>query len=355
MRRLMMILLLLLTSAVLALPATAQDATLADVLTAAAAGAETPQFTTLLAAVQAADPSVLEALSDPTAQLTVFAPTDAAFAEYQAAVGDEAFVALLADPAALTDLLLYHVSPGLLSYADLSSTVQALAAMPFAASLPLRVTIPTLQGQFLDVQAGFESLMIDNATLTPANADIAASNGIVHTVDTVLLPETNTIGDIFTRVAGGENPQFVTLTAALNAAGLLETLSDPEAAPVTIFAPSDAAFSDAFAALGMTAEDALADVDLLTRLLNYHLVSGVVSAADLGGAATADPAPAWLAGLSEDGSPLITTLNGAPLTFSRGPDGQPQIDSATLLINDVDATNGIIHVIDTLLLPPSAP
>jgi uncharacterized surface protein with fasciclin (FAS1) repeats len=134
----------------------------------------------------------------------------------------------------------------------------------------------------------------------------------------------------------------------------MEALSDGTATPVTLFAPTDEAFAEAFAALGISAEEALADTDLLTSLLNYHLVEGVVSAADLGGATTADRAPAWLAGLSEDGSPLITTVNGATLTFGRGPQGEPQLNTATLLINDVDATNGLIHIIDTVLLPPSA-
>jgi uncharacterized surface protein with fasciclin (FAS1) repeats len=353
MRRWTLILIVLLASALALAPAAAQETTtLADLLTASAQ-AETPEFTTLLAAVQAADPAVLEALSDPAAQLTVFAPTDAAFEQYKAALGADAFNALLADPAALTDLLLYHVTPGAISYTDLSATVQALAELPFGRTLPLRVTLPTLQGQHLDVAAGFESLMIDQAALRPASADIAASNGVVHTIDSVLQPETNTIGAIFTLVAGGQNAQFVTLTAALNAAGVMEALSDAAAAPVTLFAPTDQAFSEAFAALGISADEALADTELLTNLLNYHLVEGVVSAADLGGAATADPAPAWLAGLSEDGSPLIATVHGATLTFGRGPQGEPQINTAALLINDVDATNGLIHIIDTVLLPPS--
>jgi uncharacterized surface protein with fasciclin (FAS1) repeats len=354
MRRWTLMLIVLLASALALVPAAAQETTtLADLLTASAQ-AETPEFTTLLAAVQAADPAVFEALSDPAARLTVFAPTDAAFAQLQAELGDEAYNALLADPAVLTDVLLYHVSPGAISYTDLSATVQALSELPFGRSLPLRVTLPTLQGQYLDVQAGFESLMIDQAALRSTNADIAASNGVVHTIDSVLQPETNAIGAIFTMVAGGQNAQFVTLTAALNAAGVMEALSDGTATPVTLFAPTDEAFAEAFAALGISAEEALADTDLLTSLLNYHLVEGVVSAADLGGATTADRAPAWLAGLSEDGSPLITTVNGATLTFGRGPQGEPQLNTATLLINDVDATNGLIHIIDTVLLPPSA-
>lgn len=351
MRRWTIILILLLASALALMPAAAQETTLADWL-AASANSETPEFTTFWAAVQAADASVLEALSDPAAQLTVFAPTDAAFAAYQAALGDEAFNALLADPAALTDMLLYHIAPGPLSYADLSATVQALAALPYSARLPLHVTIPTLQGQYLDIQAGFESLLIDNAALFPSRADIAASNGLIQPIDAVLQPETYTIGAIFTRVASGQNPQFVTLTAALNAAGLMESLSDPAAAPVTLFAPTDQAFADAFTTLGLTVEDALADTDLLTRLLNYHLVEGIVSAADLGGAIMAEPAPAWLEGTTDTGNPVIATRNGSALTFSHGPNGEPQIDSSTMLINDVDATNGIIHVISTVLLPP---
>lgn len=355
MRRWTIILILLLASALALTPAAAQESTLADLL-AASAGGETPEYTTFLTAVQAADPSVLKILSDPAAQITLFVPTDAAFAAYQAALGDDAFNALLADSSTLTSMLLYHIAPNLISYADLSATVQALAALPYSARVPLHVTIPTLQGQHLDVQAGFESLLIDNATLFPATADTAASNGIFHTIDAVLQPETNPIGEIFTRVASGPNPQFVTLTAALNAAGLIESLSDPAAAPVTLFAPTDQAFAEAFAAAGLTTEEALADTDLLIRLLNYHLVAGIVSAADLGGAATAEPIPAWLAGLDEEtGDPLITTLNGATFAFSHGPDGEPLIGNAVLLINDVDATNGIIHVISAALLPPDAP
>lgn len=354
MRRGWTIALLLLVCALLALPVVAQEPTLAGLLTEAAAG-ETPEFTTLLTALEAAGPSVLETLSDADASLTLFAPTDAAFASYAAALGEEAYTALLADPAALTDLLLYHVSPAAITYASLNGTVAGLAAQPFSSTVPLRVTIPTLLGQYLDVQAGFESLIIDNATLTPENADAAASNGVLHTIDAVLAPETNTIGDIFKIVATGTSPQFLTLTSALEVAGLLEPLSDADAEPVTIFAPTDAAFNAAFEALGLTADEAMADTELITRLVTYHLVPGIVSGAALGGAATADPAPAWFAGLDDAGLTLITTQNGATVTFGAGEDGAPLIGGAPILINDVDAANGLIHVIDAVLLPPETP
>jgi uncharacterized surface protein with fasciclin (FAS1) repeats len=352
MRRLSWIVLLLLTAGLFALPVAAQEPTLADLVTAQATG-DTPEFTTLLAAIQAADPMVIEALGNPDLQLTVFAPTDAAFESFKASLGEEAFAALLADPVALTRLLLYHVSPDALDYAMLSGSVDALAALPFSAAGALRITVPTLQGQHLDVQPGFESLAIDQASLTSANADIAASNGLVHAIDSVLQPSDFSLGDIFANVSSSANPQFTLLQAALDATGLSAELADPAADPVTIFAPTDEAFTAALTTLGVTAEEALADTELLTSILAYHIVPGEVYAASLGGAAAADPAPAWLAGFAEDGSPLITTRNGATLTFLRGADGQPQINNANLLVNDFDAVNGVIFVIDALLLPPS--
>ena len=353
MRRLLGIVALLFVFAFAVLPAAAQDETLADLITARAA-ADSAEFTQLLAALEAADPSVLEALSDAGQSLTLFAPTDAAFDAVKAALGEEAFAALLADSAALTDLLLFHVTPGAVEYATLAGSVAALEAQPFAATSSLRVNLPTLQGQRVDVLPGFESLLIDRASLSPENADVQAANGVLHTIDTVLQPEATTIGDIIVSVAGGANGQFTQLLAALEAAGLLEALSDPDAEPVTVFMPTDAAFQAALEALGVTAEDLLADPETLTSLLQNHLVAGVVHAADLGGAATADPAPAWLAGFADDGSPLIQTVGGGTLAFQRGADGQPQIGGANIFVNDVDAGNGVIYVIDAVLQPSAA-
>ncbi len=350
MRR-MLLLCLLVTGLLAVLPVSAQEPTLAELLTTAAA-ADEPEFTTLVAALQAADPSVLEALSDPDGQWTLFAPTDAAFEAYEAALGEAAFADLLADPEDLLATLQYHVAPGVFDYATLSSSVDALAALPFMAASSMRITLPTLEGQHLDVLPGYESLRIDNAALTPAAADQPASNGVLHTVGAVLQPENFTISQIITTVAGGANPQFTVLAAALEAAGLAERLSDEAAEPVTLFAPTDQAFGAAFAALGLTQEEALADSGLVADLLNFHLVPGLVYAADLGSAATADPAPAWLASVNDDGTLTFTTTGGAPLTFGRGGQGEPVIDLATVLLNDVDATNGVIHVISAVLLPP---
>lgn len=353
MRRLIWIAVLLLAIGLLALPALAQETTLAGVI-AERAAAETPELSALLAALQAADPALLEALDDPEASLTIFAPSDAAFAAVQAAMGDEVYAALLADPAQIGDLLRFHIVTGAFDYAALNASTEALSALPFAQSTSLRITLPTLHGQHVDVMPGFESLSIDRASLTPANADILASNGVIHVIDAMLQPEATTLGDIVANVGSTANSQFTLMLAALDGAGLLETLADPANDPVTLFLPTDTAFSAALAEMGITADDLLADSELLTRIVNTHLVPGRVYAGDLGGAASADPAPAWLAGFDADGNALINTLEGATLTFGRGANGQPQINGGNLFVNDVDGSNGVIYVVDKLLQPPAA-
>lgn len=352
MRRLTWIAVLLLAVCLLALPALAQEPTLAGVI-AERAAAGTPEFSALLTALQAADPALLEMLDDPDSSLTIFAPSDAVFAAVQAAMGDEAFAALLADPARITDLLRFHITPGALDYAALNASVEALSLQPFARSSSLRITLPTLQGQHIDVTPGFESLSIDRASLTPANADIRASNGVIHVIDALLQPEATTLGDIVANVGSTANSQFTLMLAALDGAGLLETLASPANDPVTLFLPTDPAFNAALADMGITMDDLLANTALLTQIVNTHLVPGRVYAADLGGAAAFDPAPPWLAGFDDDGNALINTLSGSTLTFGRGPDGQPQINGGDLFVNDVDGSNGVIYVVDKLFQPPA--
>ena len=131
-------------------PAFAQDATpeasmlptIAEIVVASASG-DAPEFTTLLAAVSAADPSVLETLSNPEleSKLTVFAPTDAAFAALQEALGEEAFGAILADPEALTSILLYHVVGEPIMAAELVAGLETLGGA---------LSVPTLNVQYID-------------------------------------------------------------------------------------------------------------------------------------------------------------------------------------------------------------
>ncbi|MEO5904953.1 MAG: fasciclin domain-containing protein [Gemmatimonadaceae bacterium] len=126
--------------------------------------------------------------------------------------------------------------------------------------------------------------------------------------------------------------QFNTLVAAVKAAGLAETLQG--AGPFTVFAPTDAAFGKLPEG---TIEALLADKEKLTAILTYHVVSGKVMAADIVQAGGADPA----------------TVNGAPVNITLR-DGQVYVDGAKVVTADIQASNGVIHVIDTVIMPSMA-
>ncbi len=326
--------------------AAAQDTpgTIADIVVASAS-AETPEFTSLLAAVQAADPAVLEALSNPEAQLTVFAPTDAAFA----ALGEETLTAVLADQAMLTEILLFHVIEGGVMSADVVAALEgdmAMEATPEAdaemveAPLP-SFSVPSLQGQYIDITAdGMGGITVNGANLNLEMVDIVASNGVIHVIDAVILPESRTIADIVVESASmTEGAEFTTLLAAVQAAdpAVLETLSNPEA-ELTVFAPTDAAF----AALGEeTIAAVLADQAGLTGILLYHVVPSVVRSGDV-------------AALLEEngGSFTVATAQGAEVEVVAGEAGIT-INGANIVVTDIDAGNGVIHVIDAVILPPA--
>ena len=131
-----------------------------------------------------------------------------------------------------------------------------------------------------------------------------------------------------------ESGAFPTLVAAVQAAGLVETLSGP--GPFTVFAPTEEAFAAALSALGMTAEDLLGDTELLMAVLTYHVLP------------TAAPAE------------VVVGLDGQSVATVAGAEVQITVNGATVMVNDatvvttdIEASNGIIHVIDTVLLPPA--
>jgi uncharacterized surface protein with fasciclin (FAS1) repeats len=127
---------------------------------------------------------------------------------------------------------------------------------------------------------------------------------------------------------------FTTLVAAVQAAGLAETLSGP--GPFTVFAPTDEAFAGALDSLGLTAEELLADTETLSSILTYHVVSGEVPSSAV---------------VTMDGQ-SAATVNGADVAI--GVDGQTvTVNDATVTAVDIPASNGIIHVIDSVLLPPA--
>jgi len=270
------------------------------------------RFTTLVAAVQAA--GLVDTLKGE-GPFTVFAPTDDAFAALPE--GTVANLLLPENKQALTDILLYHVVSGEVMAADVTALTSA----------------PTVLGKDVAVKVDMGNVYINNAKVIIT--DIETSNGVIHVIDTVLLPPTdeaammeekNTIVDI--AVADG---RFNTLVAAVTAADLVETLSGE--GPFTVFAPTD----DAFAALPAGTLDSLLlpeNKQALTDILLYHVVSGKVMAAD------------------------VVTLTSAPTVLGKDvtitvKDGKVYLnDTVQVIITDIEASNGVIHVIDAVLLPP---
>jgi uncharacterized surface protein with fasciclin (FAS1) repeats len=268
-----------------------ENRTIADI------AVEDGRFSTLVAALSEAE--LVETLQGE-GPFTVFAPTDDAFA----ALPEGTIEALLADIPALTDILLYHVVEGKVMASDVVDLDQA----------------QTVQGQYVDIATDMGSVMIDNAEVVIT--DIETSNGVIHVIDAVILPESRTIADIAV-----EDGRFTTLVTALTEAGLVETLQGE--GPFTVFAPTD----DAFASLPAGALDALiADIDALTVTLLDHVVDGKVMAADV---------------VELDGQE-VETLAGSAAVIQI--DNGVYVGDALVIITDIEASNGVIHVIDSVLL-----
>ncbi|TVR20319.1 MAG: fasciclin domain-containing protein [Anaerolineaceae bacterium] len=300
--------------------------TIADLVVATA---EEGEFTILLAAVLAADEAVLEALADPDGEFTVFAPTDAAFADLIEEMGEEEFNEALEDPEFLAEILFYHVVPGVAKSEDVLALLEAS---------PEGFSVQTAQGQYVDVTADEDGVYVDDAALVLDMLDIMADNGVIHVIDTVIFPEFRTIAEIVVDAASDEDePQFTLLLTAVLAAdeAVLEALSDEEAA-LTVFAPVDAAFE----ALGDTLTAVLEDTELLTTILLYHALDGVVYSYDVVELLEAN-----------DGMFMVEMLDGSEAVVSVTEDGI-FINEAQIVITDIEAYNGVIHVIDAVILPP---
>ena len=255
------------------------------------------RFSTLVTALQAA--GLVDTLKGD-GPFTVFAPTDEAFAKLPAGTVE----ALLADIPALTDILLYHVANGKALAAD----VVGLSTVDTLNGIPVKVTVTD----------GKVFLNESQVVIT----DIAEDNGVIHVIDSVLLPPKDIV-DIAV-----EDGRFTTLAAALQAAGLVETLKGE--GPFTVFAPTD----EAFAKLPEgTVEALLADIPALTDILLYHVAEGRQFAADV---------------VKLD---KIATAQGKSATISLM-DGAAKIDGAQIVLTDILAANGVIHVIDSVILPP---
>ena len=283
-----------------ATPVSAADADIVEI----ALGDE--DFSILVAALTEAD---LVSTLQGDGPFTVFAPTNAAFEKLLGELGISA-ADLLASPR-LTEVLLYHVVPGKVMSTDLTTGMQA----------------PTVLGETLTVDLS-NGVKINDSTVVAA--DIEATNGVIHVIDTVLVPaafsiEFDTVVDIAL-----SSPDFSILVAALTQANLVDALLQP--GPFTVFAPTNAAFEALLAELGVSADDLLAQ-SMLGNVLLAHVVPGKVMSSDL------------TQGLQ------ASTLNvSATLTFGLNPvtiNGDIAVTAA-----DIEALNGVVHVIDKVNIPP---
>lgn len=290
----------------------------------AATAQATPSLSTLVAAVQFASDNndLLDLLSSP-GTLTVFAPTNDAFDALAVELSGSATAkgADLLTPAnkpLLRSVLQYHV----------------LTAEVSASDIPFGKPISTAQGAVFKIDQGSPPVITDgrNRTANITTTDIRASNGVVHVIDKVLLPPDKTIVETAQAFAAKSTPEFSILVDAVVAADLASTLSG--AGPFTVFAPTDAAFADLLTELGVTKQQLLANKALLTKVLTYHVVAGRVFKADV-----------------PIGTPITTvesgqfTIDGSlAITDARG-------RKAKIVTTDVQASNGVIHVIDKVILP----
>jgi transforming growth factor-beta-induced protein len=277
--------------------------------------AQAEHLTALTAAVTKA--GLTATLSDGSARLTVFAPTDAAFNTLAVQLGFADANALVAalPASALANILTYHVLP-----TEKTST-QLAAGGTFPTDYSFEGAAATV------AVAGGSGVTLTDADLTTAHvttADVAASNGIIHVVDKVLVPP----GVLNVVQMAQANPEFTSLVGAIVATNLQGTLSG--AGPFTVFAPTNAAF-DAAASITATLT-----TDQLAQVLTYHVLPAQVLAADI-----------------PFGTPVATVL-GQTLTINSGTpptivDTTPQ--AADIVATDVRASNGVIHVIDKVLIP----
>lgn len=282
-----------------AAPAAAQCMTITE--TAVANG----NFTTLVTALAAA--GLDGVLDDPgNGRMTVFAPTDDAFAALPPDL-----LATLLDPAnvdLLTDILLYHVTGG----------------PAFAADVVGLSTVPTFNGQVVDVSldnAG--GVFLDQAQVVIT--DIVCCNGIIHVIDSVLVPNLQNSLDTV-----GSAPELSILDSVVNLYPSVQNPLKAQFQEFTLFAPQDAAF----AAIPANRLTALVNSPIALRdLLKFHIVPGRLYAADV----------------VAEGS--LTTITGQTLTVSVSPTGDVLVQGVPVVEANRDTTTGVIHVLGGVMLP----
>ncbi len=283
---------------------------------------KTPQLSSLVAALDfASNKDDLVKLLSKRGTYTVFAPTNEAFdalaAELLGAGKTAKDLLVPANKALVRSVLQYHV----------------LDDVVLKANIPLGKPIdPLLDGHdiFKIDAVGAKLIITDgrNRKSEITATDIKAKNGVVHLINKVILPADKNI--VQTAIASA--PEFSILVEAVVAAGLTQTLSGP--GPFTVLAPTNQAFADLLVELKTTKADLLANKALLTKVLTYHVVPGLVLKADV---------PVGVA---------IKTVQGDTFTVDAAFKITDQAArKSSIVATDVLTKNGVIHVVDKVILP----
>ncbi len=294
-----------------------------------------PDFSILVAAVTKAD---LATTLSGTTQLTVLAPTNAAFAKLAGtpldAFSTAAKINAVTDPAqisALRSVLLYHVLAGRKAAADFPAGASAqVTQRPASAGVNDNTVYASRNGNNVFLNGGTRVV----------TADVAASNGIIHAIDNVLLPPSQTIAAIVAASASAAQPQFTQLLRALQrpAAAALLAAAANSGSNLTVFAPTDAAFQALLTSQNLNNIDQVPDA-LLLNVLRLHIVNDARAfSSDL----TNNQVVATLGG-----NVTVGVSNAAVTVRGQGNNNMP----ANVAIANVLATNGVVHAIDRVLLP----
>lgn len=291
------------------------------VQTAVAAG----KFKTLVSLVKKA--GLAGTLSAP-GSLTVFAPTDQAFANLKKR--DPALYNKVAtDKKLLQSVLTYHV---------VGKRIPAAAALAAAKKAQ---KVKTVQGESVGLSFKNGKILL-NGSARVVIADVKASNGVVHAINAVIVPPSLSTPaapaptQSIVQIAAG-NPEFSTLVSLVRKAGLVEAISAK--GPFTVFAPTNEAFAKLAKEAPATYAAVLADPALLAKVLTYHVVAGDVRSASAIAVARQNGTVKALAGES-----ISLSLKDGKLILN---------SSSTVVTADVLGTNGVIHAIDTVIVPPS--
>lgn len=302
-------------TAALASPSSSQ-ATSASIVGVAAGNKD---FSTLVSLVKKAG---LVKTLDQGGPFTVFAPTNAAFARL--AKDDPALYKQVASSKKLLQTILtYHV---------VADRIPATAAISAAKK---KTAIETVQGEAAALSFKNGSIVINNGARVVI-PDVNASNGVVHAIDRVIVPPSVAKQASVAGIAAGSK-NFTTLVSLLEKAGLVDTLA--EGGPFTVFAPTNKAFTQLKATAPETFKAVTTDLDLLAKVLTYHVVAGDIKSMK---------------------AIAVAKKNGSVLSLAKEPIGLSLVKgkltlngSSVVTTADLDATNGVVHVIDSVIVPPS--